>query len=587
MNHTETLTLRKQILSQKPTEQQKDAIFAEELEFLLRASPGSGKTWTSCRRFIWRGANWEYKLGGLALLSFTNTAIREFHEATIKVGRRELLSDPNYVGTFDSFVERFIITPFGRLVTGSAKRPKLFIAPRPGDRVNKKLQVWTEVGHGPKRPVPAWEIIPYPDSGKVGFRASSSFGGKTLHFQRNNPVNEFFRLGFYTHAQRVYLACRILFDRPHIADCLSRRFPEIVVDEAQDTNIWLLFLLNFLREKGTKVTLVGDPDQCIYEFSMANAASLPALKEKWAIPEKPLSQSFRCNNLIAESVRNISGNTSFVGCGANANGFQRSFVVREPGPGFAYSIAKFEQLLGDAGILLSSSAILCRAHEQLETIRGNVSYLNLKGLTKEMAQAAFCRDVRKDYKKAQKIVENAVRGMTDDPKFWEIIDEDSDSQTSYQVRLALWKFIKSPEGLPSVSENGKEWIDKLRGNLTELLTTIGITNLPKMGLKIKPTGLNAGQLSMPLFQPQTGFPLIRQETIHQVKGESIDGVLVLGSSKFFNAVVSAIEAEKNVEERRLAYVAMTRARHVLLIGLPSSHYDKHISSWQKWGFGVL
>ncbi|MEK7678942.1 MAG: UvrD-helicase domain-containing protein, partial [Deltaproteobacteria bacterium] len=110
MNKLETL--RDQILSQNPTDQQKDAIFAKELEFLLRASPGSGKTWTSCRRFIWRGANWSYSAGGLALLSFTNAAIREFHEATINVGRRDLLSDPNYVGTFDAFVERFILIPF-------------------------------------------------------------------------------------------------------------------------------------------------------------------------------------------------------------------------------------------------------------------------------------------------------------------------------------------------------------------------------------------------------------------------------------------------------------------------------------------
>lgn len=583
----QTEKLREQILSQKPTDEQRDAIFAEELEFLLRASPGSGKTWTSCRRFLWRGANWDYKVGGLALLSFTNTAIREFHEATIKVGRRELLSDPNYVGTFDSFVERFIITPFGHLIPGSTKRPKLFIAPRPGDWGNKKLQAWTEVSGGRKRTIPAWEIIPFPDNEKVAFRASNRFGGKTLEFKWNNPVNEFFGLGFYTHAQRVYFSCRILFDRPHIAECLSRRFPEIVVDEAQDTNIWLLILLNFLREKGTKVTLVGDPDQCIYEFSMADATSLPALKEKWKIPEKPLSQSFRCNNLIAESVRNISGNTSFVGCGTKENDFQRPFVVRESGSGFALCIAEFERLLDRAGIPLSNSAILCRAHRQLEAIRGEVNYLNLKGLTKEMAQAAFHRDVRKDYKKAQQIAENAVRKMTDEPGFWETLDEDPESEASHRVRLALWKFVKSPEGLPSVSENGTEWIDKLKANLTELLTAMGVTNIPKMGSKIRRTGLDAGQMVSPLFQPQTVFPLIRQETIHQVKGESIDGVLVLGSSKFFNAVVDAIESNENTEERRLAYVAMTRARHALLVGLPASHYDKHVSSWKKWGFGIL
>jgi superfamily I DNA/RNA helicase len=108
-----------------------------------------------------------------------------------------------------------------------------------------------------------------------------------------------------------------------------------------------------------------------------------------------------------------------------------------------------------------------------------------------------------------------------------------------------------------------------------------------MGLKIRRTGLDAYQLALPLFQPKTVFPRIRQETIHQVKGESIDGVLLLGSSKFFNAVVDAIESNENTEERRLAYVAMTRARHALLIGLPASHFDKHVSSWKKWGFGVI
>ena len=62
-----------------------------------------------------------------------------------------------------------------------------------------------------------------------------------------------------------------------------------------------------LEHKGAKITLVGDPDQCIFEFSMADATSLPNLKEKWDIPELSLSQSFRCNNQIAAAVRNVGG----------------------------------------------------------------------------------------------------------------------------------------------------------------------------------------------------------------------------------------------------------------------------------------
>jgi len=584
---SQTEQLKEQILSQNPTDQQKDAIFAEDLEFLLRASPGSGKTWTSCRRFIWRGANWHHKVGGLALLSFTNTAIHEFHEATIKVGRRELLSSPNYVGTFDSFVERFIITPFGHLVNSSTKRPRLFLAPRPGDWNNQKLQTWTEVDGEKKRPVPAWEIIPFPDNGKIAFRASSKFGGKNLSFQKGNPVTEFFKVGYYTHAQRVYLACRILFDRPYIADCLARRFPEIIVDEAQDTNIWLLILLHVLREKGSKVTLVGDPDQCIYEFSMADAASLPELQKKWNISEKPLSRSFRCNNAIARPVSKISGNGDFEGCGDPINEHCGPYIFRVADNAYNVYISSFEAHLAKAGISQGDSAILCRAHDQLEAIRGVINYTTLQGLTKEMALAAFHRDVRKDYKKSFQIIEHVIREMIDEPDFWNELDDNPDGDASTKFKLVLWKFTKSQNGLPSIGENGTVWIEQLKGNLASLFQEIGIKNIPNLGQKIRKTGLKPQQLSIPLFQQQTLFPPIRQETIHQVKGESIDAVLLLGSTKFFNSVVKSINSNQNTEDRRLAYVAMTRARHVLVVGLPASHYDNHANKWLEWGFKIL
>jgi superfamily I DNA/RNA helicase len=579
--------LREQILSQNPTKQQKDAIFADELEFLLRAAPGSGKTWTSCRRFIWRGANWPYSAGGLALLSFTNTAIREFQEATIKVGRRDLLSDPNYVGTFDAFVERFILTPFGHLTVGLSKRPKLFIAPRPGDWNNKKLMAWTELKGGRKLQIPAWEIVPYPENGKLAFKASKVFGGNKLQFAGHNPVLELMTLGFYTHAQRVHWACRLLFDRPHIAERIARRFPEIVIDEAQDTNVWLLILLNFLRERGSKITLIGDPDQCIYEFSMANATSLPALKEKWKIPEKPLSQSFRCNNQIAAAVRNIGGNQDFVGCGDGNNEHHRPFIIRDTADRFAHSVAEFEKALERAGIAETSSAIICRAHQQLESIRGEVNYAKLKGMTKELAQASFFRDCRKDYKRAFQIVEEFVRSVVEDAALWERVDESPESEEARRVKLEIWRFVKSKSGLPAVSLSGGEWITRLRKNLGKLIAELGVNNAPNLNLKIKKTGLDDNQLNLPMFAVQALFPPIRQETIHQVKGQNIDAVLVLGSTKFWNSVVDSVINGENSEDRRLAYVAMTRARHLLVVALPASHVDKHAEKWAAWGFGVL
>ncbi|MGD8450839.1 MAG: ATP-dependent helicase [Phycisphaerae bacterium] len=582
-----TQALRQAILSQDPTEQQREAIFAEELEFLLRAAPGSGKTWTSCRRFIWRGANWPYRAGGLALLSFTNVAIREFQAATAAIGRRDLLSDPNYVGTFDSFVERYVLAPFGHLLTGDLRRPRLFPGPRPGDWGNGKLKAWMDATERRRIPIPAWDIVPYPDNNKLRFKTTRVYGGKDLDRAAGACVRELLSLGYYTHAQRVFWACKLLFDRPHLARLLARRFPEIVVDEAQDCNAWLLVLLNFIREKGAKVTLIGDPDQCIFEFSMADATSLPNLKAKWSIPEKPLSQSFRCNNTIAAAARHVGGNPAFTGSGNAGCESRGAFIVKTGSPTFDDALEVFEALTKRARLALDASAVLCRAHSQLESIRGKVNYGKLQGKAKELATAAFLRDGRRDYRGAFQIVVRLVRDLAGDDPLWTELDETPDSPRAIAAALSMWRFMKDPERLAPVSQLGTQWIDRVRTGVTSLIKELGVTCNAKLGNQINKKGLTNEQMALPLFEARDAFPLIRQDTIHQVKGESIDAVLVIGSAKFWNAVVTAVQQNDNSEDRRLAYVAMTRARHVLLVALPEGHFVKHSSTWKAWGFKVV
>ena len=577
--------LREAILAQSPTDQQKEAIFAEELEFLLRAAPGSGKTWTSCRRFIWRAANWPHPIGGLALLSFTNAAIREFKNATIDLGRRDFISDPNYVGTFDSFVERYILAPFGHLLTGADKRPKLFPGPRPGDWNNPQLKVWRDGKGSQKIPVPAWEVIPFLEDMKLRFKSSIAFGNQPLTAAAK-PVHRLLSLGYYTHAQRVYWACQLLIKRPHIAELLARRFREIIVDEAQDTNAWLLILINLLRDKGTKITLVGDPDQCIFEFSMADATSLLNLKKKWSIPEKPLSRSFRCNNQIAAAVRSVGGNADFTGVSDGATEWHRAFVVKERSNTFSDCLAAFQRLAGKAGVSINRAAIVCRAHGQLESVRGKVNYTKLTGKAKRLATAAFLRDSRHDYRAASQTVERIVRELTGNDPLWERVDADPASPERMAVASAIWKFVKRPDRLTPVSQLGDTWVSSMRTQLASLIDEIGLQCNAKLGQHIRATGLSAAQKALPLLESVHEFPEVRQDTIHQVKGESIDAVLVICSARFWNSVVAAVRRGDNTEDRRLAYVAMTRARHLLVVGLPKGHYDKHSKTWVEWGFRV-
>ena len=579
LSHTDQL--KAAILAQNPTDQQKDAIFSEDLEFLLRAAPGSGKTWTSCRRFIWRAANWPYASGGLALLSFTNTAICEFKDATVNIGRSELLSDPNYVGTFDSFVERYILAPFGHLLFKADRRPKLFTGPRPGDRNNKKLKVWV---NSKKTPVMAWDIVPYLDDNNKN-RFKTPKGSLLETNAAKGAVSALLSLGFYTHKQRVFWACKLLIKFPHLAQVLARRFPEIIVDEAQDSNTWLIVLLNYLRNKGTKITLVGDPDQCIYEFAMADAASLLRLKEKWSIPEKPLSKSFRCNNQIAGAARNIGDNFNFIGCGDKADDMHGAFIVRDTSEAFENSLRIFQRLAVQAGLAVNSTAVLCRGHSQLNSLRGERKYTKLQGMTKKLADAVFLRDSRHELRGASNIVEEVLREITGDDPLWEHIDTKIDSRDKARMDLAVWRFVKNKNQFPPVSQIGDQWVSSVRAGFENLIKDLDMQAV-KLGRRIRINGLNKDEKTLPLFEAIEEFPAIRQDTIHQVKGESIDAVLTIGSSKFWNSVMTSVMDKKNTEDRRLAYVAMTRARHLLVVGLPETHFDKYYEMWKDWGFKI-
>jgi hypothetical protein len=155
--------------------------------------------------------------------------------------------------------------------------------------------------------------------------------------------------------------------------------------------------------------------------------------------------------------------------------------VRDATDRFVRSVADFGQGLERAGIAEKSSAIICRAHQQLESIRGEVNYTKLKGMTKELAQASFARDCRKDYKLAFQIVEEVIRSIIEDDAFWEGVDGDPESEEARRVRLELWRFVKSKSGLPEVSASGSEWILQVRQNLGTLIKDLGFKDDPNLG----------------------------------------------------------------------------------------------------------
>ncbi|MGL3429695.1 3'-5' exonuclease, partial [Salmonella enterica] len=59
---------------------------------------------------------------------------------------------------------------------------------------------------------------------------------------------------------------------------------------------------------------------------------------------------------------------------------------------------------------------------------------------------------------------------------------------------------------------------------------------------------------------------IRIDTVHQAKGESLDAVLYLTNKEHVSALLTGVDSEVG----RIGYVAVTRARNLLWLGVPAN-----------------
>ena len=519
-------------------------------------------------------------------MSFTNVAVNEFVSETKELGYGGLLESPNYFGTFDSFAERFIIGPFGHLISETASRPELLRHPPPHFYMLKSLQIERWVNSRPDHYY-AWNLFPYPTKAGTRYKYETKNGLKEIDHNGTSQILELLRYGCYTHKLRVYWACQILQRYPTIAAVLARKFPEIIVDEAQDCNPWLLVLLHNLRKNGSAITLVGDPDQCIFEFSLAESTTLTSLKKKWGLEELPLSRSFRCKDHIASAVKHIGTNTQFVGCGPKQHNLHGAYYTVRNGEDYQGHVASFGKLLHQSGIPDSRAAILCRGHKQISKILGQLHIGDFNKLTFKLAKAAHLRDDKREYAKAKQLVDQVVIELCGDAEVLLEYQSTTANGPSHGVNGVIWNYLKDPKRLPPITMAGDNWVNETQNGICLLIEELGLDCPKNLKRRINKRGLKQSRKSEPLFEPSKIETNIRLATIHKVKGESIDAVLVTGSKGFWDNVVASVRDGNNREERRIAYVGMTRARDVAVLSLPKSHFDVYGNFWIEHGFSNL
>lgn len=524
--------------------------------FLLTACPGSGKTRSVAARAAWLKSTGR----NLALLSHTKVGAREI--ATAAYTHHNVLIGPDsFVGTLHSFLARYVLAPFGHLVTGSSMAVAMdedAVRANEPPGLDSTTYGFTENGDvEPKR--------------TKGDRSSTTLAA-VKHYKMTSAAQ-----GYVSFDDALYWSFRVLSDRPDLAKALVRRFDEVLIDEAQDSSSMQLACLRELHSAGLKsLVLVGDFDQSIYSFSGASPALCQALAKSAGLTEKRLSENYRSSQLIC----NVSARFRSVATPDVAVGPDRDYpippqlVLYDPSnvPGVRDT---FEKILTGSPGDFGTTAILTRANALANVISGQ----RKQGLPETLAlllrakhaQAELTLD---DMRELQIAV---LRRAFGSPPPNLPLD-------SRAIRAALGAMVTN---LPEPHGDMVAWSNTSYAAFDQVVKQVA----PMAALAtplVVPASLGGRTVDEFLVQPGAGP---RIENVYGVKGESVDAVMVVAEAPAevwhtpqADTWASALAGARTSEEIRIFYVAATRARRLLILAVPNDTSQPTIDDFERAGF---
>ena len=414
----------------------------------------------------------------------------------------------------------------------------------------------------------------------------------------------------------LLLYWQLLMAERDIAAGIGARFDHVLVDEYQDTNRLQAGILAALRPDGAGVTVVGDDAQAIYSFRAATVENIREFPRGFDPQARvvTLERNYRSTQSVLDAA-----NALMVEAGSLYPKNLRS--SRDSGPRPAYVVVQddqaqagyvIEQVLAarERGVDLRRQAVLFRAADhsdllELELMRRNIPFVKYGGL--KFLEAAHVKDLL------------AVLRLADNPRnriaAFRVLQLLPGMGPAHSARVcdafesAGFCFSALRE-LPVPVAAREAW-----SSLSALLVALGGAEPPWAGqitqvrawyepqldrlyeqAAVRRTDLEqleriAAQYAtreafvteLTLDPPQatgdlSGEPLLDEDylvlsTVHSAKGQEWESVYVLNvTDGSFPSEFATGRAEAIDEERRLLYVAMTRAKRDLHLLAPVRFY---------------
>ena len=564
---------------------------------ILTACPGSGKT-TSIVKKMWTLSHYcaEYygKHTGFACLSFTNMACDELKDRYRDM-HDERLSFPNEVATIDSFIMQKVVSPFWYLCGACKKKPIVINEEETLERIHyHNVQI-----SGQWQQYPVYELRPYARLMHAK-KPSLISRDKTVYKWDHKIVTKEnekaycetvfnYRLakGYITSSDALWIACDIMENHQDIAHALVTRYPYIIVDEAQDNSELHFEFFDLLKRAGLQnLEFVGDICQSIYGFNNAQPRLLQDRIESVDWHVLPLSECRRSNQRIIDLYSKLKSSIVPAIVAHNVEDAGIPIVVYKYDDSNVREIIRdFYQTCDDNG--LKSKMVLARGTTTCKSLAGvkdtqfkfwktEVPYLLINAVfdaEKGDLNAAF-RKVRIVLAEL-KFKDNAEERR----KFILSIENDAD------VNTKIFKFLQV---IPPFNLCFREWTEQVTSLLQQWWN---LEEQPLFETYVRKTDNQGRGMRVIAELPVEQYYQSNDEgseyhksidTIHGVKGASLDGVLLFLSEDSQGHRISLKEFPRRpnvemTEKQRLIYVACSRARQFLALAVPRTLADEEIT----------
>ncbi|HHG3104590.1 TPA: DNA helicase II [Vibrio parahaemolyticus] len=601
-------------------DKQREAVAAPLENLLVLAGAGSGKTRVLVHRIAWLMSVEQVSPFSIMSVTFTNKAAAEMR------GRIEELmmgsASGMWNGTFHGICHRIL-----RAHYLDAKLPEDFqiIDSDDQQRLLKRLIKAQNLDEKqwPARQV-AWWINGKKDEGLRPAHIDAYHDPVTkTYLQLYTAYQEACdRAGLVDFAEILLRAHELLRDNKFVREHYQARFKHILVDEFQDTNNIQYAWLRMMAGPECHVMIVGDDDQSIYGWRGAKVENIEKFTREFpSVTTIRLEQNYRSTKTILEASNTlIANNTERMGKELWTDG-----VVGEPISVYSayneldearFAVNKIKEWQ-DKGGALNDAAMLYRNNAQSRVLEealiqaglpyriyGGMRFFERQEIKDAMAYMRLMAN-RNDDAAFERVVNTPTRGLGDKTletirraardrgcTMWEASVAMLDEQVlAGRAAGALGRFIElitaleddtlemplheqtdhviKYSGLFAMYEQEKGEKSKARiENLEELVTATRQFEKPEEAeeMSLLTAFLTHAALEAGEGQADEFEDAVQLMTLHSAKGLEFPLVFMVGVEEgMFPSQMSAEEAGRLEEERRLCYVGMTRAMQKLYI----------------------